>query len=298
MMTGQAGALLVPWLGWQALFALGAVPGVIVAIMVLGLHESPRWSISHGRLDQAEAAIVAAEASASRRFPDFRPLSDRELEQAASAIDGPTLTSKSAPWRALVSATFRSRTLVTWILWFTAFFVANGLNNWMPTLYHTVYDLPLQTALRAASLTNVAQVLVLLGCAFLIDRIGRRQWAIGAFLLSAALLGALALSGATSVTLVIVVATIAYGVVGSNNAVLYLYTPEIYPTRMRAIGTGLATSWLRVASAVGPTLVGMMVAQHGVQYAFAMFAGVAVVGALAAMMMIETRSRRLEDIAA
>jgi putative MFS transporter len=34
-------------------------------------------------------------------------------------------------------------------LWASAYFVANGLNNWMPTLYNTVYDLGLQTSLRA-----------------------------------------------------------------------------------------------------------------------------------------------------
>jgi MFS transporter, putative metabolite:H+ symporter len=77
---------------------------------------------------------------------------------------------------------------------------------------------------------------------------------------------------------------------------LYLYTPEIYPTRMRAIGTGLATSWLRLASAVGPALVGIMVGATGIGSVFLMFAAVSVVGALAATRMIETRNRRLEDI--
>jgi putative MFS transporter len=46
--------------------------------------------------------------------------------------------------------------------------------------------------------------------------------------------------------------------------------------------TGVATSWLRVASAIGPWLIGFM-----------MFAGVA---ALASTRMIETRNLRLEDI--
>ena len=89
----------------------------------------------------------------------------------------------------------------------------------------------------------------------------------------------------------------AYGVVGANNAVLYLYTPEIYPTRMRAIGTGLATSWLRIASAVGPAIVGYMVARQGIRSVFAMFAIVAALGAWAAAGMIETGGRKLEEIA-
>jgi putative MFS transporter len=91
--------------------------------------------------------------------------------------------------------------------------------------------------------------------------------------------------------------TLGYGLIGSINAILYLYTPEIYPTRMRAIGTGLATSWLRISSAVGPALVGFMVGANGIHSVFLMFAGVSVVGALAATCMVETSDRRLEEIA-
>lgn len=298
MATGQIAAFLVPAFGWQALFVLGAIPGLIVAMLVWRLPESPRWLIGRERFDEAEAVIVRAEASALRHFPSFQPMTPQDLRSAAEAIRPQVLPTKGAPWRELLSPLYRPRTLVTWVLWACAFFVANSLNNWMPTLYHTVYKLPLQSALRAASLTNVAQVVVLLACAFLIDRTGRRNWTVAAFVISAALLAGLAFTGAGSLVAVIAVATLAYGIVGSNAAVLYLYTPEIYPTRMRAIGTGLATSWLRLASAVGPALVGLIVATHGVRWVFAMFALLAAVGALAALAMIETRGKKLEDIAA
>jgi len=115
---------------------------------------------------------------------------------------------------------------------------------------------------------------------------------IGAVLL--ALLGSFA-SG--SVTAVIALVTLSYGIVGSVNAVLYLYTPEIYPTRMRAIGTGSATCWLRLASAAGPLLVGYLVAEQGPGAVFLMFAAAGVIGALSATQILETRNRRLEDIA-
>ena len=65
---------------------------------------------------------------------------------------------------------------------------------------------------------------------------------------------------------------------------------------MRAIGTGVATSWLRIASAIGPTLIGFMLGRGGVDSVFLMFAGVAV-GLVAATRMIETRNLRLEQIA-
>jgi putative MFS transporter len=145
-------------------------------------------------------------------------------------------------------------------------------------------------------MTNVAQVVILLACAFCIDRIGRRTWAVVSFLVGAVLLAALAAGGANSLWSLILLATLAYGVVGSVNAVLYLYTPEIYPTRMRAVGTGLATSWLRIASAVGPMTVGYMVGAQGINSVFIMFGIVAVIGALAATQMIETGGRKLEEI--
>ena len=63
--------------------------------------------------------------------------------------------------------------------------------------------------------------------------------------------------------------TIAYFFVSSINIGVYLYTPELYPTRVRAIGVGTATAWLRLASIIGPTVVGMMIdswAGGGVRY--------------------------------
>jgi len=79
--------------------------------------------------------------------------------------------------------------------------------------------------------------------------------------------------------------------------VLYLYTPEIYPTRMRAIGTGAATCWLRLASAAGPVLVGYLVTAHGTGAVFLMFAAAGAIGAVAGLGMLETRNRRLEEVA-
>ena len=119
-----------------------------------------------------------------------------------------------------------------------------------------------------------------------------------AFLAGAALLALLGFTAAQSALAVMILATVSYGAIGSANAVLYLYTPEIYPTRMRAIGTGLATSWLRLASAIGPPLVGWMVGLQGVGSVFILFAVVSLAGAVAARNMLQTRGRKLEEIAA
>ena len=200
-------------------------------------------------------------------------------------------------WFELLSPAYRARTLAVWVLWACAYFITNGLNNWMPTLYNRVYGLSLQESLRAGTLNNIAQVALLLVCAFVIDRVGRRRWMTVCFVAGALLLAVLGTFAAGSVGAVIALVTISYGIVGSANAVLYLYTPEIYPTRMRAIATGAATCWLRLASAAAPLLVGYLVAARGTGAVFLMFAAAGVIGALAAAWMVETRNKRLEDIA-
>jgi putative MFS transporter len=284
MATSQVGAVVVPLWSWKAMFLIGGIPGLVITWLLLRLPESPRWLISKGRV--AEAELVVKQIEAACGVPPHAPAE-------AGAYGRP----ERGKWSEVLAPAYRGRTFIVWTLWATAYFVTNSLNNWMPSLYNTVYRLDLQQALRAASMTNVAQVLVLLVCAFCIDRIGRRNWTTACFVIGGAALAILGFAGAQSVLSVMILGTFSYGIIGSVNAVLYLYTAEIYPTRVRAIGTGLATSWLRLASAIGPAVVGLMVGAEGIRSVFIMFAAISIIGALAALRMIETRARRLEEIA-
>jgi putative MFS transporter len=282
--AGVLGARLVPIYGWQALFILGTAPGLVITLLVLRLPESPRWLIREGRLAEAEAIVREIEASTPERrlVAALTPLAEQARETR---------------WSELFSPFYLHRTLIVWVIWATAYGVTNGLNNWMATLYNTVYQLPLQTSLNAALMTNATQVAVLLVCIFVIDRVGRRAWMTACFIVGGLLLAPLGLFGADDVTRVMVLVTLSYGVMSTVNTVLYLYTPEIYPTRMRALGTAAGTCWLRLASAAGPTVVAMTMNGAGIEVVFLMFAGIAIIGALAATQAIETRNRRLEDIA-
>ena len=291
MVTGQVGAVLVPLMGWQIMFLIGGIPGLVIALMLLRLPESPRWLIGKGQLAAAEAVIRRLEVASTKSGA-----TDVELPAVTLPAQVEIPRRARGKWSELLSPDYRGRTLIVWVLWASAYLVANSLNNWMPTLYTTVYHLNLPQALRAASMTNVAQVFLVLICALVIDRTGRKYWMMGAFGCGAVLLSVLAFGGTQDVSWVIVFSTLSYGLIGSIAAVVYLYTPEIYPTRMRAIGTGVATSWLRIASAIGPTLIGFMLAKGGVDSVFLMFAVVAIVGLIAATRMIETRNLRLEDI--
>jgi putative MFS transporter len=296
MMTGQIGALLVPRLGWQVMFLIGGIPGLVVTALLLRLPESPRWLISKGRLADAEAVIGEIEVSGRGSGIRYQGSETRTREPRIPDPGSPIPGGRGRAGE-LFSAAYRGRTFIVWTLWACAYFITNGLNNWMPTLYSSVYHLSLGDALRAGTLNNIAQVVILIGCAFAIDRTGRRVWTVAGFMAGALLLGMLGTFGAHSVVSVIALVTVSYGIVGSVNAVLYLYTPEIYPTRMRAIGTGAATCWLRLASAAGPLLVGYLVTARGTGAVFLMFAAAGVIGAVAGLGMLETRNRRLEELA-
>lgn len=294
--AAQVGSFVVPRFGWEYMFLVGGIPGILISFFIFRLSESPRWLISKGRFDQAERIIEGLEASTAKRNIDVSTDCAKVEERLASLVEG-MQNQKKASWKELFSPVYRGRTFIVWFLWASSYFVANGINNWLPSLYKTVYHLPLQESLHMASISNVMSTVAVLACALLIDRVGRRRWAMGSFVIAGCLLALLGSLGASSPWSVTVLGSSAYAVMATTTVMLYLYTPEIYPTRMRAIGTGLATSWLRAASAAAPAIVGIVLSSEGIAAVFLMFAGATLVGLLAATRMIETTNRTLEEIA-
>jgi putative MFS transporter len=192
---------------------------------------------------------------------------------------------------------YRRRTLMVWALWFTAYTVNNGLVTWLPTLYVKVFNVPLQTSLGYGFMTNLFGVATSIICALYIDRVGRKRWYVTAFFLAIIPLLVLFALGARSAVEVLVLATLAYGIVQTITYSLYLYTAELYPTRIRALGSGTGSAWLRIGSSIGPLIVAQVVATLGVNWVFAVFAGIlAIGGAVCAAFAIETRLRVLEEL--
>jgi len=205
----------------------------------------------------------------------------------------------SAPsdWRELFKGIYLKRTLTIWALWFTAYMINNGLITWLPTLYRQMFKLPLETSLAYGWFTSGVGVLSSIACALLIDKVGRKRWYTWAFVLAVAPLLTLTGLGATSAAEVLVLASVAYAILQTITFSLYLYSSELYPTRLRAVGTGLGSAWLRAGSSLGPLLVGFIVGDFGIRYVFAVFAAVAVAGGVVTLLCaIETKGRVLEEL--
>lgn len=285
--SGIAGAFIVPRFGWQWMFVIGAVP----ALIALGLQqlcpESPRWLASKGRIEEAGAVLDAIERVVSRN--GTRPLPPVP-EITVRPMSGKTR------WQELFQNRYRTRTLIAWVLWASAYIIAYGTQGWIPTLYREVYHLSLQQSLNYAVAAPAGSVIGSLICAFLIDRTGRRVWFVGAFALVTAALVELAVVGSNTALGMLLGYGFASMWLGSINMAIFLYTAEIYPTRMRALGVSWASFWLRIAATVGPLIVGFALPRYGIGGVFSIFAFFGVVGSIAAVYMVETRRQLLEEV--
>ena len=279
------GLWVVPRLGWQYMFAIGALPGLLALLLRRLLPESPRWLAVHGRHSEAEAAMAYIESetqkAAGEPLPPVKPVVST-LEKPASLAD-------------LFGPLYMRRTLVVWVMWFCAYCVNYGLAIWLPTVYRTVFKLPLEQSLKYGLITQAVGLLGTLICALVIDHVGRRLWFAWSFAAAAVALAALAVYQAPTAEQVLTCMTIAYFFISSVNIGVYLYTPELYPTRVRALAVGTATAWLRFASIIGPTVVGTMIAS-GLPAVFLTFAAVAgIAAAITGLFAVETKGRVLEE---
>lgn len=284
--AGLLGRWVVPNFGWQYMFWIGALPALLAIFMPRMLPESPRWLAARGRDSDAEASMAYIE---------------RETQKATGQplpVPQPVVTTqeRQASWSDLFGPQYLRRTLVLWTMWFAAYLITYGLTVWLPTMYRTVFKLSLEQSLQYGLITQVVGLLGTLICALTIDYVGRRRWFALAFAGAAAALCTLWLIGAESPQTVLVFVSAAFFFSSVMSIGLYLYTPELYPTRVRPIAVAAATAWLRFASMTGPAVVGIMIA-GGLGNVFLTFGLVAAAAAaITALFATETKGQVLEEI--
>jgi putative MFS transporter len=287
--AGIVGYWLVPLLGWQYMFVIGAAPVLLLYTVYNWLPESPRWLASKGRFDEADRALSSIERQVERA-------TGKPLPPVAPVATIGTAVSQSSAWSTILSPIYLRRTLMVWSIWFGAYIVYYGIGTWLPTLYRTVFHLPLEVALRYGLISNGIGFLGAALCALTIDYFGRRFWFSISLGGSAVFLGVLWQLGASSPEQVLIYSSGAYFFATAAAVGVYLYTPELYPTRVRALGVATATAWLRLASIVGPTIVGTMSA-YGLGSVFLTFAAAALLAAFIVMVFaVETKGGVLEEL--
>ncbi|MGW8377983.1 MFS transporter [Streptomyces sp. ODS28] len=309
-----AAAWVVPALGWRWMYVIAAVPGLLCYLVQRAVPESPRWLADHGRLDEAAEVMTAIEAKVERTAGPLPPVpeavSPAEVGKAGTAGDASVSAAPRAPeprateaelaatgLRGLLTGRYRRRTLVVCVLWFTGYFVNYGITSWLPTIYGSHYGLSLSDSLVYSTVTSSAGFLGCLCVALTVDRTGRRPVVTACLGATAVVLVTLALLGAHTPVQVLMWTSLSAVFFFGSNICLYLYTPELFPTRMRALGSSAGGAVNRLGLILGPLLVGWVYAAGTVPLVFAMLAGVALIGALAAgFFAVETANKPLEEI--
>ncbi len=287
--SGLIGFALVPSFGWRAMFIVGVIPVLLVAPLSFKLPESPRWLLEHGHEAKAASVIATLEQSLTRRGVALAAPEPHLIKPACGKRQG--------DWRELFSAFYAPRTLLLWVLWFGVYAINNGLVTWLPTLYRTQFGISIGHSIGLGfAMTGVAVCAAFI-CALAIDKVGRRRWYGTALVIGTLAMAGLWLQGAGSVEAVFIFATICYASLQTITYSLYLYSAELYPTRLRAIGAGLGSAWLRIGSMAGPWIVGAVALKGSIAPVFLAFAIVAAITAgVSVRWAPETSGRRLEDL--
>lgn len=176
------------------------------------------------------------------------------------------------------SVKYRKSTITLWILWFTVVFSYYGMFLWLPSIM-LLKGFDLVTSFQYILIMTLAQIPGYFTAAYFIEKFGRK-FVLVVYLLLTAVSAVWFGNAETEGILIASGICLSFFNLGAWGG-MYAYTPELYPSTVRATGVGLAASFGRVGGVIGPFLVGMLVAREtAITTVFMMFFVTIVIGAL------------------
>ncbi|HBT20535.1 MAG TPA: MFS transporter [Peptococcaceae bacterium] len=284
------GYLVVPRWGWRLAFFIGALPALYSAVLRQTLPESPRYLEKIGNFKAAEAVVAVVEKS-SGIFGD-------RVKEAVSGTAEKGEAEVKAAFRDLWSRRYFRRTLCLWLLWFGINFSYYGIVTWLPSLM-VGKGFTIIKSFEYVLIMTLGQVPGYFSAAYLVERIGRKATLVSYLTLSAAAAYMFSLSSTTKEIIFWGVAVYFFNL--GAWGVLYAYTPELYPTSIRATGAGWASFCGRIGAILAPFIVGQMIILMGQKAAypviFFLFTAVFAAAALGMLVLgIETKGKTLEEL--
>ncbi len=238
------GAFLSFWIGygftfsanWRLMFALGAIPAVIILILRYRLPESPRWLISKDRKDKAESILK-----------DYYKVNIDDAEFNNVCTDIKKKSKSEGTWKDVFSKDMRKYAFIAIIIGlFVQFSGINTFIYYSPEIFVHLGYTKINAAFTSGWATGLAELWpVFLAEFLLINKMGTKK----AFLMGAAGMFAsmivssvflLTLHGAgLGITTIILIFVFLFFFEAGYGVALWAFSPEIFPTSIRGRGTSL-----------------------------------------------------------
>jgi putative MFS transporter len=276
------GRLLIPWLGWRVMFALGGLGALLVWYLRKALPESPRWLESVGREADAEALLRSIEAEVARGYGALKPplpLSATRTWTFASLFS-PVLLPRM--FVGITTLIVMNTLIFGFVTWLPSFFVHEGMSVVNSFNYSLVIALGAPIGSLIGGLTA--------------DYWGRKPTIIGSSALSIVFGGIYPfIRNPQELMLVGFVLMIPIYVLV---AVLFaIYVPELFPTEVRLRASGICNTFGRGATIVTPFVALALFKAYGIGGVLSvMIVGLLVQIVVVAFFGVEPRMRRLEEL--
>ena len=273
---------VIPSYGWHVAFLIGGLPALYVFMILKKVPESVPYLINRGRIEEAHALVQKLERECG-------------VEVIQQIEVKPVAAKQSVSFSQLWSNPFAKRTLMLWLIWFGIVYSYYGIFTWLPSLL-VKQGYSIVQSFEYVLVMILAQLPGYIAAAWLVEKLGRK-WTLAGFIGLCAI-SAYFFGQANTVTLIMFWGCLMSFFNLGAWGVLYTYTPEQYPTNIRAFGSGWASAIGRMGGIVAPLVVTqMMVQSNGFNHVFMMFTAVLLAVALVILVLgEETKGKTLESI--
>src|SRR5580692_8285629 len=244
-LAGFAAAAFVPTYGWQVLFYIGGVAPIVFALIAMyGLPESIKFMTLHEKHRDKIVALL------KEIRPDFTP-----PPNARFVIEDEKQSPSSPIY--LFGDGLAAITPLTWLMFACNLMGYFFLISWTPTLMGAAHVPPQTAALAGAALQVGGTVGSLLLCWWLQKA---RFLAIAIlFVIAVPAVGSIGYAGLSSTGALIAVTFVAGFIVLGIQSGINVVGAMIYPTSLRANGSGWQLGIGRLGAIIGPLLGGLFV---------------------------------------
>ena len=226
ILLGLFSVLTVSEYGWSPSYFALAFFSVPLLIIAFTLPKSPKYAFLKGGKTALEKTL--------------RVKIKEDIEMHAPV---------KIPVLELLRGKYLSRTIMIWFAWFSVSFTYYGIFTWAPKIFAS-RGIEHTNALWYTFFMLIMQLPGYLLAAYLIERIGRKKTSI--FFFTGTGLAVLLLfsvhSTFTSLLFAVILSVFCMGSWGF----VYAYTPELFPTEMRALGNGSSGVMARISGIIAP----------------------------------------------